>query len=666
MTRKPTKQSFGLLTSDQRLGDKSSERIFRGGQYATGGSDPTAVHSGDAAGGDLAGNYPIPTVPGLATKQPLDTELTALAGLTSAANRVPYFTGAGAAGLLTLDVDGTLAANSDTTLATQKAVKTYADAKIFWASYMFSNTPVPGSLTANSIGIGFDGDTTAAGPALCVTNAASTVFITLIKRITDTKAGTGSGISFEAYGLDARSQKLTSLAAGSAGSDGINKTQFDAVAPTAGEKAALAGTFGTPGAFNKYASDSDPRLLFTGTAPLSVAMRDAILAFSPSLYWDLGSHGATDQSGNGRDGTGAGGITIGAAASLTADGTASTNFDGVDDRITSTYAAFTAGSTRTFFAVASRDTSGSEDTIVGGLGANPPQFEMGGLGADDVEYRGNVGGSRTPVGVWPGNNMIVPVALITNDDASVKSAELFLYGITRGVQTGTFAYATPGNLVLGDTGASTTNPFDGKLSHFAVFEGRLTPGQIAFLTAVALGHAPGRDWGPVTTLPTGALYGDRCTFIASASAGVYWQLVYDGAASFPWKYVGGSPLEVHSNTSRTLTNQTTYASLPTDPLSLTVPLAGDYDVEVQANLLLSSAGGGSGSISYAVGGTAASDTWAANTILLAQFSAASVASRARQLSLAASASIAEKGRTGGNYGVQFNVRRLIVTPVRVG
>ncbi len=72
----------------------------------------------------------------IAASQPLDPTLTALAGLSTGSLKIPYSTGTDTFGQLTLDTDGTLAANSDTVVATQKAVKAYADQLIAAADAM--------------------------------------------------------------------------------------------------------------------------------------------------------------------------------------------------------------------------------------------------------------------------------------------------------------------------------------------------------------------------------------------------------------------------------------------------------------------------------------------------------------------------------------------------
>lgn len=60
--------------------------------------------------------------------------------------------------------------------------------------------------------------------------------------------------------------------------------------------------------------------------------------FGPSLYWALDAgNQAVDLSGNGRSGTAAGGLTLGGSSDAPPGLNGSTDFDGTDDRVTTTY-----------------------------------------------------------------------------------------------------------------------------------------------------------------------------------------------------------------------------------------------------------------------------------------------------------------------------------------
>lgn len=68
--------------------------------------------------------------------------------------------------------------------------------------------------------------------------------------------------------------------------------------------------------------------------------QEQVTALSPSIFLPLGaSAGLTDLSGNARNGTAAGGVTVGGATGpLTVSDGGATDFDGTNDRITTTYA----------------------------------------------------------------------------------------------------------------------------------------------------------------------------------------------------------------------------------------------------------------------------------------------------------------------------------------
>jgi hypothetical protein len=115
------------------------------------------------------------------------------------------------------------------------------------------------------------------------------------------------------------------------------------------------------------------------------------------------------------------------------------------------------------------------------------------------------------------------------------------------------------------------------------------------------------DWAKpslVTSLPSTPYDGQEIYFVASAANGIIWHLRYRAAAVglYKWEYVGGPPLvDEVVNAAPEPTSSTTYTDLTTPGPVLTVPLAGEYDVELSFVGYHGTAGG-SCVMNYDVGG----------------------------------------------------------------
>lgn len=165
----------------------------------------------------------------------------------------------------------------------------------------------------------------------------------------------------------------------------------------------------------------------------------------------------------------------------------------------------------------------------------------------------------------------------------------------------------------------------------------------------------------VDALPASGYDGQEVYYVADATNGVVWHLRYREAASgsYKWEVVGGPPLFAEVVTGETTTS-TSYANLATTGPSVTVPLAGDYDVAVGA--MMNNSGANASAVSYAIGAAAAQDADGARHD---GTNYASVCRVRRKAGLAASTALVAKYVVGGGTG-DFHRRWLSAAPVRVG
>lgn len=168
----------------------------------------------------------------------------------------------------------------------------------------------------------------------------------------------------------------------------------------------------------------------------------------------------------------------------------------------------------------------------------------------------------------------------------------------------------------------------------------------------------------VTSLPVNPYDGQEIDYVADAANGVVWRFKYRSASgsAYKWEFVGGPALRALVSTLEGR-NNAAFGALATAGPSVTVPLAGDYDVQVGSRM---QAGSGSVAVhSYAVGGTGAADADAA-VVATAGGDSSCVSAVTRKTGVAAAAAIVSQYRNSGPSTCNYLNRWMAVFPVRVG
>lgn len=213
---------------------------------------------------------------------------------------------------------------------------------------------------------------------------------------------------------------------------------------------------------------------------------------------------------------------------------------------------------------------------------------------------------------------------------------------------------------------------------------RVTAAATTVTTAMINDRRPWSGGAPTfeTSLPSPAVDGQEIYYRADSTNGRIWHLRYrnafnGGSATYPWEYIGGSALTASVKdgtiTDSEGTTSTTYAALTTAGPTVTLPLAGDYEVTIG----FTGYNGNTGAIttmSYDIGtpppgsGTAAVDADAVQNYqssLASAVNIVSAGSRTRVKTGLSAVALTAKYKVNAGTGSYWN-RFMIVRPIRVG
>lgn len=173
----------------------------------------------------------------------------------------------------------------------------------------------------------------------------------------------------------------------------------------------------------------------------------------------------------------------------------------------------------------------------------------------------------------------------------------------------------------------------------------------------------------VTSLPSNAIDGQEVRYLADNTNGVVWNLRYraGSSSSYKWEFIGGAPLyNLVSPTSFESTTSGSYVDLATVGPSLTVPLAGDYDVSIGGGYMQMSTTAAFAWMSYSIAGAAPSDY---DGVTVSPYSGGnhvvSLHGLRRKTGISANSSFVAKYRSNGSSVANFGYRYMQITPIRV-